>query len=96
MKALFVANLDLSETEGIYKKVNAQAEAIGKAVGSCDIVTRKGKNARIKSCETGMVTESKDAFLDYVLKQINNTDVEFLYIRHMIPSFKLIKVLNYR
>ena len=94
MKALFVANLDLSETEGIYKKVNAQAEAIGKAVGSCDIVTRKGKNARIKSCETGMVTESKDAFLDYVLKQINNTDVEFLYIRHMIPSFKLIKVLK--
>ncbi len=94
MKALFVANLDLSETEGIYKKVNAQAEAVGQAVGMCDIVTRKGKKAKIRNCETGKTIVSDEDFLDYVLKQINSSDIQLIYVRHMIPSFKLIKVLK--
>ncbi|MGN1456640.1 MAG: glycosyltransferase [Acutalibacteraceae bacterium] len=94
MKALFVASLELSETEGIYKKVNAQAEAIGKVVGKCDLVTRKGKKAKVKDGETHNVTESNDDFLDYVLKEIHNSDIGLVYIRHMIPNFKLIKVLK--
>ena len=33
MNALFVANIELAETEGIYKKVEAEAAAIGKVLG---------------------------------------------------------------
>ncbi len=94
MKALFVANLELSETEGIYKKVNAQAEAIGRVLGDCDLVTRKGKKASIKEYETGKRIVSDEDFLDYILKQIDSADLQLIYIRHMIPSFKLIKVLK--
>lgn len=94
MKALFVANLELSETEGIYKKVNAQAEAIGKVIGQCDLITRKGKRAKIKDGKTCDVKESTDDFLDYVLKEIYGSDIELIYVRHMIPSFKMIKMLK--
>lgn len=34
MEALFITNLELNENEGIYKKIYAEATAIGKAVGA--------------------------------------------------------------
>lgn len=42
MNALFIANLELKETEGIYKKICAQSDAVEKVVGHCNLITRRG------------------------------------------------------
>jgi glycosyltransferase involved in cell wall biosynthesis len=94
MKALFIANLDLVETEGIYKKVCAQAEAIGEAVGNCDMITRSGHNANVKKQGEAHSIKSDQKFLDYVETEFENKEVGFAYIRHMIPGCKLIHVLK--
>lgn len=93
MMAYFVADLDLGETEGIYKKVSAEAAAIGKVLGSCDLVMRSGKNTKIVA-DNGNVKVEQQSLLDYALEQIRNGKVNFLYIRHMLPRPKLITMLR--
>ena len=93
MNALFVANVELAETEGIYKKVAAEAAAIGKVLGECDLVTRCGGKARVKK-NNGETFCEKQPVLDYILSRVEERKTDFLYIRHMIPSPKLIAVLS--
>lgn len=94
MKALFVANLEIHPTEGIYKKILAQSEALGEIVGECDLVIRSGKNAFVKKQSDQIGAEKQIAFLEYVKKEIENNSIACMYIRHMIPSLKLISVLK--
>lgn len=94
MKALFVANLDLNENEGIFKKICAQAEAIGKVIGKCDLITLKGKYANVKKYDNS-ICEIKDMFfLSYIKDELLSRRVDFMYIRHMIPSIELISILK--
>lgn len=94
MKALFVANLESKETEGIFKKVCAESDAVGKAVGSCELVTRSGKKAVIKSFNCMERTLSDEDFLTYIRNRFEKKDVQLAYIRHMIPSPEFIKALK--
>lgn len=93
-KALFIANLELKETEGIYKKVCAQAEAIKSLVGNCDLITKKRGKAVIKSFSKNSIEVQNQKFFDYLKKQILSENVKIIYIRHMIPNFKLIHILR--
>lgn len=47
MEALFITNLELNENEGIYKKIYAEATAIGKAVGSCNLLMKCGSGTKV-------------------------------------------------
>lgn len=94
MRALFVANLQLKSTEGIYKKVCSQADAIGDIVGNCDLVMRFGSNAVVKKYGANVVEEKKEKFYKYVMKILDNDEIKLVYIRHMIPDFRLIKILS--
>lgn len=92
MNALFVANIEMGENEGIYKKVSAEAEAIKKILGRCNLVTKENGKAKIKNGKKVELNER--SVLDYVVECLNKNNLDFLYIRHMIPSFKLIVLLK--
>lgn len=47
VEALFITNLELNENEGIYKKIYAEATAIGKAVGSCNLLMKCGSGTKV-------------------------------------------------
>lgn len=94
MKALFIANLELVETEGIYKKVCAESDAIAHAVGRCDLITRKGNKAVIKTDSTVQGTLSDKCFWKCIFDLIESENVKIVYIRHMIPTINLIKFLR--
>lgn len=93
MKALFVANIEMQESEGIYKKVNAEADAIAQKLGECELITKNGKSAKIKKVN-GKVIVTQQSVLDYVERCTKNNELDFLYIRHMIPSFRLLSLLR--
>lgn len=93
MKALFVANIEMGVNEGIYKKVNAEADAIGKVLGSCDLIIKSNGKVKVKKFKEYFHIEQK-AVLDYVLDCIDKDNINLIYIRHMIPTPKLIKVLK--
>lgn len=90
MQSLFVANIEMNENEGIYKKVCAQADAFP----LCELITRSGKNAKTRKpgSDKGIVTDMP--FLQYVSKQINSTSIKEMYVRHMIPNPGLVKLLK--
>lgn len=94
MDALFVANIELKNTEGIYKKVSAQSDAIGNNIGNCKLITRKGKNAVVKEYLNESPIETNDNYYKYIINQLLKENVKVIYIRHMIPSFNLIKILR--
>lgn len=94
MKALFIANVELKETEGIFKKICAQSDAVGNAVGSCQLVTRRGNRAVLKEFLINSQVELDEGFFAYILKQIQSEEVGLIYIRHMIPCFDLVSVLR--
>lgn len=93
MHALFVANIELNENEGIYKKVVAEASAINAVLGSCDLITRFDGKAKVRYAD-GQTWSGEKTVLDYVKACIDEGKVDFLYIRHMIPSPKLISLLK--
>lgn len=93
MKALFVANIEMDESEGIYKKVNAESNAIAKKLGECKLVTKAGKSVKVKSLD-GKSIVIQQSVLKYVNSCIKKGGLDFLYIRHMIPSPQLISLLK--
>lgn len=94
MKAVFVANLELEENEGIYKKVCSQSDAIGKTVGECLLITRHGKKAKIRMNDSSSAIVRDERFLDYIENLFRKREVEMAYIRHMIPGIHLIRILR--
>lgn len=94
MNALFIANLQLSETEGIFKKVCAESDAVGHVVGSCQLVTRRGDKAVVKLQDELEQNLQEVSFFEYINKVIDSGNVELFYIRHMIPSPALIRMLK--
>nr|WP_296099754.1 glycosyltransferase [uncultured Mediterraneibacter sp.] len=93
MNALFIANIEMDENEGIYKKVLAEATAIKHVLGTCDLVTRFDGKAKVKKDGMESFIQPKTV-LDYTLDRIKDDSVDFIYIRHMIPSPKLIMMLK--
>lgn len=94
MDALLVTNLELNENEGIYKKIYAEASAIGKIVGRCFLVTKKGAGALIVNTKTGEKEETSIPVLKFARRWIVQNPIQLLYIRLMIPSFDLISLMK--
>lgn len=94
MNALFIANLELKETEGIYKKICAQSDAVEKVVGHCNLITRRGDKAVLKEYLENKQEELNNDFFDYISQQILSAEMDLIYVRHMIPNFRLISVLK--
>lgn len=95
MNSLFIANFQLDEHEGIYKKVLAQANALRNTVGGKGwMITRKEKQSIIYDLETGEKYKNEKSVLSTSLELINKYEIKTVYVRHMVPSIKLIKFLR--
>lgn len=94
MKALFIADLQLNENEGIYKKIVAEAKGIEEAIGECNLITRNENGSSVLNLLNNNKEKSKKDIFDKTIELITE-DTEVMYVRHMIPRFKLLKMLKY-
>ena len=93
MKSLFVANLALEETEGIFKKIKAQTESIGKNTGECRLVVREGKGTKIYNSDWKKTEYINKSVCRVVRDLLRQEEYDFVYIRHMIPNVFLFLML---
>ena len=95
MKALLLADLNLKPSEGIYKKICAESAAIGRILGSCELITKVDNGVRVFNPQTKKVDICENqTLLAYASNSIESKQIEFLYVRHMIPRPSLINVLR--
>lgn len=95
---LFLANIEASSTEGIYKKIRAQARAWSIIANNVTLVCKKNKGVFIVVYEKGNYKGEKSfeyiSLLQYGLKYVKEEQPQIVYIRHMVPSISLIRVLK--
>lgn len=94
MKSLFVTNLELKPNEGIYKKICAEAAAIGKAVGNCTLVMKKSTGSVMVNTENNTAENSSLDVFAAVCKFLDEHNINVLYIRLMVPNMKLIRMMK--
>lgn len=96
MRAIFVANVKLDNNEGIYKKIKAEAVALGNAVGECYLIigNPSGNGSKIFITKDNSEQENKEKVLAVACDMISKGKWDVLYIRLMIPSFSLIKLMK--
>jgi len=95
MKVLVVAPLYLGSGEGIYKKVIAEANALGKIFGTAMIVFGRGREAICLSLPEEEVVESTNKSIpDLARGLLESEAVDVLYVRHGVPSFGLLALLK--
>ncbi len=94
MNSVFFTAINLSSTEGIYKKVIAEASAINKHTGHCWLVHTSNTGSCITDLGENRSRESEDTIFESVVKLLNSQDIQVIYIRHMVPSIKLVKLLR--
>lgn len=93
MKSIFLANLDLKENEGIYKKICSEANGLKSALGECVLITKKNNGSKVNYLNNNIEEENANIF-NVANKFIQNGDIQYLYVRHMIPNISLIKLLK--
>mgnify|MGYP003289313760 CR=1 FL=1 len=95
MKSIYIANVDLEENEGIYKKIYAQAKGIYNITGNCIFITKNNKGSKILNLQSNDKKYNKNSPLKYLLNYIRSkNDINKVYIRHMIPNVNLIRLLK--
>ena len=94
MKTLFIANLKLNANEGIYKKIYAEATAIGNTVGDCTLVMPNFNTSIMINTKDKISLESDKDVLKTAKRLILENDINLIYIRLMIPSFELYLLLK--
>lgn len=98
MSSLFVANIEVSKTEGIFKKIYAQAQSISIIENKCKLICKINKKTTIIEFNKGEEISEKTndkSILDNLIDICKLKKIKLVYIRHMIPSIKLIKILKY-
>ena len=91
---LFIANIELNKNEGIFKKVFAQANALKNANEKGWLITRYKKNgSKIYNLQLDNEKIMAENIFKLSMKLIENENIKMVYIRHMIPSFKLLDFL---
>lgn len=94
VKALFVTNLDLDENEGIYKKICAEAGAIGTLLGQCKLLMADHAATKIVDLPSGKITHNAQNVLQAAKSEVENAAIDLLYIRLMIPTPSLIQLMR--
>ena len=94
MEALFITNLELNENEGIYKKIYAEATAIGKAVGSCNLLMKCGSGTKVVDTLSEKTSIEELNVLTLAQKYVEENSLKLIYIRLMVPNFSLIALMK--
>lgn len=95
MNTLFIANTELNENEGIYKKIVSQAKGLKNANDDGWLITKSGKGSKIYDFQNDSNNTCEIDVLNMAKKIIERNDVGIVYVRHMLPSIKLIRFLNW-
>lgn len=94
MKAVFLANFIVGEKEGIYKKIYAQARALLQLYKECYLVAKTKEGCKVVNVSNNMQQEFHESVLNMANSLIKHEDIGMLYVRAMIPSFSLIRLLQ--
>jgi len=94
MNAIFVANIEINYNEGIFKKVCAQAKAVANIVGKCILIVKHGNGSAIANVYDMEWKHTNQTVLEKAINLISLSDIDVLYIRAMVPNFKLIKLMH--
>lgn len=94
MKAVFIADVEMKETDGIYKKIYAEAFALGNIIGDCMLILRNETGSLLINTHTGQMEKTGGSVLERATNILENDKIDILYIRRMNPSIKLYKLLS--
>lgn len=94
MDALFITNLELNENEGIYKKICAEATAIGRAVGNCHLLMKCGSGTKVVDTYSGKTATKELDVLTFAKNCVEEPSLKLIYIRLMIPNPSLIALMK--
>lgn len=94
MNSLFIANVELDENEGIYKKICAQSEALCLNIGNNILITKSNGLAVERSAIDKKSIICQDNFYSHIKKSLQTDNISLIYVRHMIPSFDLLNLLR--
>ncbi|SCX22282.1 Glycosyltransferase involved in cell wall bisynthesis [Ruminococcaceae bacterium P7] len=94
METIFVANVLNHKTEGIYKKICAEAAALGKAAGKCTLVTKSENGCVVTDTSDWTEQEYNEGVLKKVKALIAEKRFKIIYIRLMVPDFALISLMK--
>lgn len=94
MKSFFITKIELNTSEGISKKVLAQARALNDLLGQCYLISNINSYAMITNMKDGSQRNTNKKFFDYIIEEIEKKNVDFIYIRLMVPSLSLLKCLK--
>lgn len=95
MKALFIANVNLNENEGIYKKIFAQAESLKHVCGEAWLLTKKNNGAKVYNFQENQSYLIEKKVIFAAREMMSHEQINIVYIRHMIPSSNLIIFLKH-
>ena len=93
MNVLFIANIELNENEGIYKKILHQAIGLKKANKDGWLITKCKKGCKTINLQNYNFEKNDSSILSKSKEIVLGKNIKLVYIRHMIPSIGLIKFL---
>lgn len=94
---VFVANIEFKNNQGISKKISAQAAAMSTIDKMCILICKQKGKTVVLTYTNGHYIKSenfKQDFLTYAKDAISKGDSKKIYVRHMVPSSKLILLLK--
>ena len=94
MKSVFLTAVNLKSTEGIYKKVLAEAKALKKVAGEGWLIHATDHGSNIVDLGRMVSDEKRDSIFKSALDLIVKEKIEVIYIRHMVPSVNLLRFLS--
>ena len=94
MDALFITNLEINENEGIYKKIYAEASAIGKIIGRCKLLMKYGSGTKVVDTFSEKESVKELDVLSLAKKYVDENLLKLIYIRRMVPNPLLIVLMK--
>ena len=86
MNVLMIANVDLISTEGIFKKIHAQAQALSKVYGHGWALTKRSNHSQLRDLQLDETIQLEQNVINAIVPTIKRLEIKRVYIRHMIPS----------
>lgn len=95
MNSLFIANVELNPNEGICKKIFSQAIGLKNANEKGWLLTKCKEGSSVHNLQENRTIKSHKGVIKEARKIIENNYIDIVYIRHMIPSVGLIRLLRW-